>query len=87
MLASTSQRVNLWRNAFSSPYGDEIEPTITAISEAISDDLDTPRAFTILDDWAKKRVELIASAGSDSLKVSAIGQMSRFLDAVLGIAF
>lgn len=87
LLASTSQRVNLWRNAFSSPYGDEIEPTITAISEAISDDLDTPRAFTILDDWAKKRVELIASAGSDSLKVSAIGQMSRFLDAVLGIAF
>lgn len=93
LLSHTTERVNVWREAFSSPYGGEVRSTIESISRSLSDDLDIPGAFTILDEWAKNRIQemllLDKNAGSDaeSDSVSEIGQLSRYLDAVLGIAF
>ena len=50
----------------------ELVPTCRALIEAISDDLDTPQALHILDEWA-------ASGAPDA------AQVVRAVDALLGI--
>lgn len=85
LLSESELRLNLWREAFSSPYGGYVEELIMNISAAISDDLNTPKAFALIDEWAKNRIHsLVHAESSDS--VDAIGQLSRYLDGVLGIA-
>lgn len=85
LLDQTVTRVNTWREAFSSPYGGDVQGTIGAISNALGNDLDTPEALAIIDRWAISRIESMSTAHtSDS--VGEIGQLSRYLDAVLGIA-
>lgn len=85
LLSESELRLNLWREAFSSPYGGQVEKLIMNISAAISDDLNTPKAFALIDEWAKNRLHsLVHAESSDS--VDAIGQLSRYLDGVLGIA-
>lgn len=85
LLSESELRLNLWREAFSSPYGGHVEELIMNISAAISDDLNTPKAFALIDEWAKNRIHsLVHAESSDS--VDAIGQLSRYLDGVLGIA-
>jgi len=85
LLSESELRLNLWREAFSSPYGGHVEKLIMNISAAISDDLNTPKAFALIDEWAKNRLHSLAhTESSDS--VDAIGQLSRYLDGVLGIA-
>ena len=54
------------------PAEPALTPTCRAVIEAISDDLDTPQALRILDDWA-------ASGAPDA------GQVVRAVDALLGI--
>lgn len=85
LLSESELRLNLWREAFSSPYGGHVEKLLMNISAAISDDLNTPKAFALIDEWAKNRIHsLVHAESSDS--VDAIGQLSRYLDGVLGIA-
>jgi L-cysteine:1D-myo-inositol 2-amino-2-deoxy-alpha-D-glucopyranoside ligase len=84
LLKSAEERLELWRTAFSSPYGGDVEPLILGIARHLSDDLDTPRAFSLIDSWAQSRVTTFAR--EDGSSVSQIGQLSRFLDAALGIA-
>ncbi len=85
LLSDSENRLNLWRVAFSSPYGGQVDELMMDISAAISDDLDTPKAFALIDEWSKNRIHALAnSEPSDS--VDAIGQLSRYLDGVLGIA-
>lgn len=85
LLSESELRLNLWREAFSSPYGGHVEKLIMNISAAISDDLNTPKAFALIDEWAKNRLHSLAhTESSDS--VDAIGQLSRYLDGLLGIA-
>ena len=85
LLSESELRLNLWREAFSSPYGGHVEKLLMNISAAISDDLNTPKAFALIDEWAKNRLHSLAhTESSDS--VDAIGQLSRYLDGVLGIA-
>ncbi|MFM7500423.1 MAG: cysteine--1-D-myo-inosityl 2-amino-2-deoxy-alpha-D-glucopyranoside ligase [Actinomycetota bacterium] len=85
LLSESELRLNLWREAFSSPYGGHVDELIMNISAAISDDLNTSKAFALIDEWAKNRIySLVHAESSDS--VDAIGQLSRYLDGVLGIA-
>jgi len=85
LLSESELRLNLWREAFSSPYGGHVDELIMNISAAVSDDLNTPKAFALIDEWAKNRIHsLVHAESSDS--VDAIGQLSRYLDGVLGIA-
>lgn len=86
LLSESADRLHLWREAFSSPYGGEVEHLIGEISLALSDDLNTPLAFHILDQWARNRVQSLNNESEDSEEVGAIGQLSRYLDGVLGIA-
>lgn len=84
LLKSAEERLELWRTAFSSPYGGDVEPLILGIARHLSDDLDTSGAFSLIDSWAQSRVTSFAR--EDGSSVSQIGQLSRFLDAALGIA-
>lgn len=84
LLKSAEERLELWRTAFSSPYGGDVEPLILGIARHLSDDLDTSGAFSLIDSWAQSRVTSFAR--EDGSSVSQIGQLSRFLDTALGIA-
>ncbi len=84
LLQQSQARLELWRQAFSSPYGGDVETLIMAMAERLSDDLDTPGSFELLDVWASERVRALAS--EERAEVSDVGQLSRFLDAALGIA-
>jgi len=84
LLKSAEERLELWRTAFSSPYGGDVEPLILGIARHLSDDLDTSGAFNLIDSWAQSRVTSFAR--EDGSSVSQIGQLSRFLDTALGIA-
>ncbi|MFZ9926370.1 MAG: cysteine--1-D-myo-inosityl 2-amino-2-deoxy-alpha-D-glucopyranoside ligase [Candidatus Nanopelagicaceae bacterium] len=84
LLKGAEERLELWRTAFSSPYGGDVEPLILGIARHLSDDLDTSGAFSLIDSWAQSRVTSFAR--EDGSSVSQIGQLSRFLDAALGIA-
>lgn len=60
----------------------EVAPTsqvVTAIVEALAEDLDTPRAISALFEWVRES-ESGATGGST-------GEMARALDSVLGLAF
>lgn len=84
LLQQSQTRLTLWRAAFSSPYGGDVETLIMAMAERLSDDLDTPGAFELLDAWAGERLRTLTS--EERVAVTDIGQLSRFLDAALGIA-
>ena len=87
LLARSERRLDLWRRAIASPYGGDVSHLIKDILAALSDDLDTPLAFSFVDEWATKRLnELTGGNLKSSMDTSEIGQLSRFLDAVLGIA-
>jgi L-cysteine:1D-myo-inositol 2-amino-2-deoxy-alpha-D-glucopyranoside ligase len=84
LLTQSQNRIALWREAMSSPYGGDVTNLIKKIAERLSDDLDTPSAFALIDSWAKNRIGNLSS--TDQEETNEIGQLSRFLDAALGIA-
>jgi L-cysteine:1D-myo-inositol 2-amino-2-deoxy-alpha-D-glucopyranoside ligase len=84
LLQQSQDRLYLWRQAISSPYGGEVADLIGNIAKSLSDDLNTPEAFALLDVWAKERISNLSN--DNRSETSEIGQLSRFLDALLGIA-
>jgi L-cysteine:1D-myo-inositol 2-amino-2-deoxy-alpha-D-glucopyranoside ligase len=87
LLTESEKRLDMWRRAISSPYGGDVAPLIEKILEALSNDMDTPLAFSLIDKWARQRLrELEHGIDESTLDNSEIGQLSRFLDAALGVA-
>lgn len=87
LLQESIKRVELWKSAIASPYGGEVSEIINAISKHLSDDLDTTAAFAALDQWAAARLNALPALDSSIRDVSKIGQLTRYLDAVLGLTF
>ena len=83
LLESSIERIALWRSAISSPYGGDVSVLIERCIQRLSDDLDTPGVFALLDQWAKNRLASMADVVAED--VSQIGNLSRFLDAALGV--
>jgi L-cysteine:1D-myo-inositol 2-amino-2-deoxy-alpha-D-glucopyranoside ligase len=78
VLKSAERRVEAIRSALSR---NEVAPTqdvLIAIAKAISNDLDTPLALDLIDSWVAS-----TSAGETG---GSVGELSRFLDATLGLA-
>jgi L-cysteine:1D-myo-inositol 2-amino-2-deoxy-alpha-D-glucopyranoside ligase len=71
LLADSTDRLARWRAA-ASRAGDDAQESMTSLAAAVADDLDTPRALAILDDWA----------GNDRLDGAGMAQAA---DALLGI--
>jgi L-cysteine:1D-myo-inositol 2-amino-2-deoxy-alpha-D-glucopyranoside ligase len=77
-LASSTGRVLSVRSALSLIECAPTDQVIESIAQCIANDLDTPKALQILDRWA-----------SDSIKGEtggSVGELSRFIDAALGLA-
>ncbi|WP_377268372.1 cysteine--1-D-myo-inosityl 2-amino-2-deoxy-alpha-D-glucopyranoside ligase [Peterkaempfera sp. SMS 1(5)a] len=73
-------RLGRWRAAVSRPDGPDAQVLLAEVREAISDDLDAPRALAAVDRWAERQE---AEGGEDT---GAPGLVSRTVDALLGVA-
>jgi len=72
LLAAAGERLARWRAAASRTQGTSCVDVVTALREALIDDLDTPTALGILDWWA----------GDDTLEGGVVAEAA---DALLGI--
>lgn len=79
LLDQANGRLALWRTALSHQGGPESTPVIEQIRQYLRDDLDTPRALEVVDEWAR-----LVNSGDWSLN-GELGRMSRALDALLGV--
>jgi L-cysteine:1D-myo-inositol 2-amino-2-deoxy-alpha-D-glucopyranoside ligase len=78
-LERSQHRLALWREAVSADAGPAAEATVAAMRQAIADDLDTPEALRIVDDW----VDLaLRRGGTDA---AAPVRMRDAIDALLGV--
>ena len=63
----------------------EVAPTDTVITEiiaALANNLDTPRAISVLSGWVTQSL----SGSEDSVSGGSAGELSRAIDALLGLA-
>jgi L-cysteine:1D-myo-inositol 2-amino-2-deoxy-alpha-D-glucopyranoside ligase len=72
LLATASERLGRWRAAAARTHGTSCVDVVTALREALVDDLDTPTALGILDWWAQ----------DETLEGGVVAEAS---DALLGI--
>jgi L-cysteine:1D-myo-inositol 2-amino-2-deoxy-alpha-D-glucopyranoside ligase len=80
-LTAAVERLDLWRRATAGEHGPAAEPLLQQVREALADDLDSPRALTAVDDWARA-----ALAGEGEQVGGAPDLVRRTVDALLGIA-
>ena len=80
-LTAANERANLWRAALSGNSAPDATATIDQVRLAIATDLDAPAALAAVDAWAAEALE------SEGSHPTAAGELSRALDAVLGIRF
>ncbi|AEE45911.1 cysteine--1-D-myo-inosityl 2-amino-2-deoxy-alpha-D-glucopyranoside ligase [Cellulomonas fimi] len=79
-LKEAVERLGGWRRALSGNGGPDATATIAALRAAVADDLDTPRALDVVDDWA-----LAALRGDAEPVEGAPGLVARAVDALLGV--
>jgi L-cysteine:1D-myo-inositol 2-amino-2-deoxy-alpha-D-glucopyranoside ligase len=79
VLKAGQQRLSLWRDAVARPAGPSGVGVLEGVRDALADDLDTPRALTIMDEWAEAT---LAGAGVDA---DAPGLVAQTVDALLGV--
>lgn len=80
LLKAGGERLNRWRSALSRPTGPSPQDAVHALADALADNLNTPRALSVVDAWAREQ-EL--RGGDDP---GGPGLMSRAVDALLGVA-
>ena len=79
-LDSFIAEVALVRTALSCEFVAPTSALIRTISEALSDNLDTPRALGAILDWSRETI-----SGNSAIQPGA-GELSRLMDALLGLA-
>jgi L-cysteine:1D-myo-inositol 2-amino-2-deoxy-alpha-D-glucopyranoside ligase len=80
ILQSSAQAVERIRLALAKLEIADTTKLMSAINAALADDLDTPKALDLLDEWAKREIS------NESKTDSYPGYFARYLDAVLGLA-
>lgn len=76
-LAKATERLHTWRQAFALPAA---APDISAeIALALSNDLDTPKAIKLIDQWASE------SLNGENLGTGSAASVKQAVDALLGI--
>jgi L-cysteine:1D-myo-inositol 2-amino-2-deoxy-alpha-D-glucopyranoside ligase len=96
VLATATSKVENLRSALARMEVANTTSVIEGIIAALANDLDTPKALALLDDWANetRSVRSVRSAGSIGSTSSTIsmdrlgsaGELSRALDSLLGLA-
>jgi L-cysteine:1D-myo-inositol 2-amino-2-deoxy-alpha-D-glucopyranoside ligase len=80
MLKTGQRRLASWRAAVAAPAGPSGEELLTQVRAALADDLDTPRALSLMDAWAD--AVLIGDSTTDPDAPTLVATM---VDALLGI--
>ncbi|MFI2666178.1 cysteine--1-D-myo-inosityl 2-amino-2-deoxy-alpha-D-glucopyranoside ligase [Micromonospora carbonacea] len=79
LLAAAQERLARWRRAAAAPSGPSGEDFLAGVRERLGDDLDTPGALALADDWAERA---LAGTGTDP---EAPALFATTVDALLGI--
>jgi L-cysteine:1D-myo-inositol 2-amino-2-deoxy-alpha-D-glucopyranoside ligase len=79
VLKTGQERLARWRSAAAAPAGPSGEGLLSAVREAIANDLDAPAALAVVDAWAEAA---LAGVGDDS---EAPAMLAQTVDALLGI--
>ncbi|WP_027347124.1 cysteine--1-D-myo-inosityl 2-amino-2-deoxy-alpha-D-glucopyranoside ligase [Hamadaea tsunoensis] len=79
VLKAAEQRLARWRAAASAPAGPSGALLLSGVRAALTDDLDTPRALLLIDEWADAA---LAGTGDDTV---APGLLAETTDALLGV--
>ncbi|MFF3852481.1 cysteine--1-D-myo-inosityl 2-amino-2-deoxy-alpha-D-glucopyranoside ligase [Micromonospora sp. NPDC002575] len=79
LLAAAQERLARWRRAAAAPSGPSGEDFLAGVRERLGDDLDTPGALALADDWAERA---LAGTGTDP---DAPHLFATTLDALLGL--
>jgi len=79
MLKGGERRLALWRAAAAAPAGPPGNAMLASVRAALADDLDTPRALSLVDAWAEAAV---SGAGDDP---AAPALVTIAVDALLGV--
>ncbi|MGY1739678.1 cysteine--1-D-myo-inosityl 2-amino-2-deoxy-alpha-D-glucopyranoside ligase [Blastococcus sp. SYSU D01050] len=83
LLTDAEQRLATWRAATALPAGVAAAPVLTGLRERLSDDLDSPGALAVVDEWAARTL----AAGDDpALEEGAPAIVADAVDALLGVA-
>lgn len=75
-LAAARERLTGWRAAVARAGAAPAQPVVEAVRAALADDLDSPTALTVVDDWS-------AREGKDPGAAAVVAQL---VDALLGVA-
>jgi L-cysteine:1D-myo-inositol 2-amino-2-deoxy-alpha-D-glucopyranoside ligase len=79
VLKAAEQRLVRWRQAVTRPVGPPALPVLREVRESLADDLDAPRALSVVDAWAAAAV---SGQGDDPASPQTVG---RTVDALLGV--
>jgi L-cysteine:1D-myo-inositol 2-amino-2-deoxy-alpha-D-glucopyranoside ligase len=79
VLKAGQQRLFLWRDAVARAAGPSALGVLEGVRAALANDLDTPRALAIVDEWAEAA---LSGAGVDA---DAPGLVAQTVDALLGV--
>ncbi|MGY1771031.1 cysteine--1-D-myo-inosityl 2-amino-2-deoxy-alpha-D-glucopyranoside ligase [Blastococcus sp. SYSU D00813] len=83
LLADAEKRLATWRRAAALPAGAAAAPVLTQLRERLADDLDSPGAIAVVDDWAART---LAAGDHPALEEGAPGIVCDAVDALLGVA-
>jgi L-cysteine:1D-myo-inositol 2-amino-2-deoxy-alpha-D-glucopyranoside ligase len=79
VLKAAHQRLALWREAANRSAGPSGTDALAGLRAALSDDLDTPRALSVVDAWAE------GALGGENADPDAPALVARAVDALLGL--
>jgi L-cysteine:1D-myo-inositol 2-amino-2-deoxy-alpha-D-glucopyranoside ligase len=83
LLATAEQRLDTWRRAVARDAGAPAAPVLQGLRERLADDLDSPGAIALVDDWAART---LAPGPDDDPDDGAPRVVADAVDALLGIA-
>jgi len=79
VLKAAQQRLALWRDAVTRPAGPSGAAALADLRAALADDLDTPRALSVVDAWAE------GALAGEAADPDAPALVARAVDALLGL--
>jgi L-cysteine:1D-myo-inositol 2-amino-2-deoxy-alpha-D-glucopyranoside ligase len=83
LLATAEQRLDTWRRAVARDAGAPAAPVLQGLRERLADDLDSPGAIALVDDWAART---LAPGPDDDSDDGAPRVVADAVDALLGVA-
>jgi L-cysteine:1D-myo-inositol 2-amino-2-deoxy-alpha-D-glucopyranoside ligase len=81
LLSSAQERLATWRRAVALDAGAPAAPLLAGLRERLSDDLDSPGAIALVDEWAARTLAGVPDAEEEAPRI-----VCDAVDALLGVA-